>query len=338
MISVVIPAFNAAATLDLCLDALACQTVAADSYEVLVVDDGSSDDTPSRAAAHPGVRLLSQAHAGPAAARNLGVRQARGEIVLFTDADCAPAPDWIERMAAPFSAEEGGAPPVAGVKGTYRTSQTQLVARFVQAEYEEKYRRMARQDTIDFVDTYSAGYRRDAFVESGGFDTRFPVDSVEDQELSFRLARRGYRMVFVPQAQVTHWGHPRSLAAYWRRKFKIGYWKVIVVRQHPGKLWSDSHTPQSLRLQILLVALIGLCLLGAILWPPLGWGSAAAALLFLATTFPFSYYEWGKDRAVAVAAPLLFLTRALALGVGFVAGLAATITPGKRAAAGPGDR
>ena len=322
MISVIVPAFNAAATIDLCLDALAHQTVSPDSHEVLVVDDGSGDDTRARVEARPDVRLLSQAHAGPAAARNLGVQHARGEIVLFTDADCAPAPDWIEQMSASLQAKPAtGAAPITGVKGAYWTRQRQLVARFVQAEYEEKYRRMARQETIDFVDTYSAGYRRDVFVATGGFETSFPVDSVEDQEFSFRLARRGYRMVFVPQARVYHLGHPTTLAAYWRRKFKIGYWKVAVVRRHPGKLWRDSHTPATLRVQILLVALLGLCLLGAILWPPLRWGGAVAALLFVATTLPFSYEAWRKDRAVAVATPLLFLARALALGMGFAAGL-----------------
>jgi hypothetical protein len=153
VVSVIVPAYNAEATLGDCLAAL---------------------------------QLIRQPNAGPAAARNRGVQAARGEILLFTDADCAPTPDWIERLTEPFRAPE-----VAGAKGVYRTRQRELVARFVQLEYEDKYARMSRQDRIDFVDTYSAAYRRDVFLANGGFDALFPAASVEDQEFSFRLARKG---------------------------------------------------------------------------------------------------------------------------------------------------
>jgi cellulose synthase/poly-beta-1,6-N-acetylglucosamine synthase-like glycosyltransferase len=136
---------------------------------------------------------------GPAAARNHGVALAQGDLVLFTDADCAPAPDWVARLAATFNAPE-----VMGARGVYRTRQTSLVARFVQQEYQDKYDRTARRRAIDFIDTYSAGYRRAVFLENGGFETAFPVPSVEDQEFSFRLAEKGYRLVFAPDAVVYH--------------------------------------------------------------------------------------------------------------------------------------
>jgi glycosyltransferase involved in cell wall biosynthesis len=324
-ISVIVPAYNAATTIDRCLDAVAQQTAPREGYEILVVDDGSADETCIRVTQHRGVSLLTQDHAGPAAARNRGVERARGEIVLFTDADCAPAPDWIEHMVAPFGMSQApqpaAQPPVAGVKGAYLTRQRALVARFVQIEYEERYDRMAREEAIDFVDTYSAGYGREILIQNGGFDTSFPVASVEDQELSFRLARRGYRLVFVPQARVYHWGHPHTVAAYWRRKFKIGYWKVAVVRRHPGKLWRDSHTPPSLKVQMLLAALGGLCLLGGLFWSPVLWGIALSGVGFLLTALPFARRAWRRDPAVAAVAPTLLLVRALALGAGFVVGL-----------------
>jgi glycosyltransferase involved in cell wall biosynthesis len=328
MISVIVPAYNAEDTIGRCLDALQQQTTPRDFYEVLVVDDGSTDRTVSHAQGRAGVRIIAQAHAGPAAARNRGVEQARGEIVLFTDADCAPAGDWIEKLAAPLggageagSASESKASPVVGTKGVYRTQQTELVARFVQLEYEDKYDHMARQSTIDFIDTYSAGYRRDVFLAHGGFDTGFPDASVEDQEFSFRLAEERHRMVFVPEAVVTHWGHPRTVCSYWRRKLKIGYWKVRVHRAHPARLVNDSHTPQSLRVQVLLVGLAGLCLVGGLAWPPLAWGAAISALAFLLTALPFVRKAWRKDRHVAVVAPFLLVVRALALGLGFAAGV-----------------
>ena len=224
-VSVIVPADNAECTIDRCLSALLHQTVPRESYEVVVVDDGSSDGTRARVRHHDGVRLLTQDHAGPAVARNLGVKHAQGDIVLFTDSDCEPCEDWIEHMLAPFDDED-----IAGVKGAYLTRQHEIVARFAQVEYEDKYDHMVQEKYIDFVDTYAAGYRRDIFVDNGGFDAAFPVASVEDQEFSFRLARRGYRMVFVTEARVYHWGHPRNLWTYWQRKFRIGYWKVLVAR------------------------------------------------------------------------------------------------------------
>jgi lipopolysaccharide/colanic/teichoic acid biosynthesis glycosyltransferase/glycosyltransferase involved in cell wall biosynthesis len=317
-ISVVVPAYNAARTIDHCLTALADQTFPREDYEIIVVDDGSSDETCARVGAHAGVRLVTQTHAGPAAARNLGAQHAGGDILFFTDADCAPAEDWIERMSAPFDDEE-----IVGVKGTYVTRQREIVARFAQLEYEAKYDRMAQHRYIDFIDTYAAGYRRDVFLANGGFDPTFTYASVEDQEYSFRLARQGHKMVFVREASVCHLAHPRSVWAYWRRKSRIGYWKVLVTRRYPDKVWYDSHTPQILKAQILLVGLGLLCLLGALLWLPMLWGSAAATLLFLLSALPFVLKAWGKDPLVAVVSPGLLFLRALALGTGFAVGLVA---------------
>ena len=325
-VSVIIPAHQAGKTIDRCLQSLARQTVARETYEVLVVDDGSTDETRARVAAYSGVRLFTQGHAGPAAARNLGVQHARGAIVLFTDADCEPAQDWLERMTAPFGDEE-----TVGAKGAYLTKQRELVARFVQIEYEDRYdlmlRRMTQRDRIDFVDTYAAGYRRDILVVSGGFETCFPSASVEDQELSFRLAQQGHKLVFVPDARVYHWGHAHNVWDYWCTKFNIGYWKVLVHRRYPEKLWQDSHTPQVLKAQIVLVGIGGFCLLGSVLWPPLLWGLALSGLVFLASTLPFVYKAWKKDPPVTIIAPGLLFVRALALGMGFAAGLASNRAP-----------
>ncbi|MFW6162477.1 MAG: sugar transferase [Planctomycetota bacterium] len=313
MISVVVPAYDAAGTLGRCLRALSRQTVDRDRYEVIVVDDGSTDATADVARAH-GVRVVRQENAGPAAARNRGAREARGELLLFTDADCAPARDWIERLSAPFSDPE-----VVGAKGVYRTRQRSLVARFVQLEYEGKYARMARQEQVDFIDTYSAAYRRDVFLANGGFETLFPTASVEDQELSFRLARKGYRLVFVPDAVVTH-VHDVTPLQYARRKLNIGTWKALLLRWHPERAVRDSHTPQVLKLQLGLAGLLCVSLLAVPFWPPAGWGALAALLLFFGSSLPFLLRVVREDPPVVLVTPVLLLLRALALGFGLAVG------------------
>jgi glycosyltransferase involved in cell wall biosynthesis len=136
--SVIVPAYQAEGTIGACVRALNAQTLPRDRYEIIVVDDDSTDRTANVAREAGADRVLTVPHGGPAAARNAGVDAARGEIVLFTDADCEPSPEWLERMVAPLAD-----PGVTGAKGTYRTRQRALMARLVQLEYEFRYERMA---------------------------------------------------------------------------------------------------------------------------------------------------------------------------------------------------
>jgi cellulose synthase/poly-beta-1,6-N-acetylglucosamine synthase-like glycosyltransferase len=310
--SVVVPVYNGSATLDACLEALVNQTIDAALYEVIVVDDGSEDGSADMATRH-GVQVLRQAHSGAAAARNHGAQEARGDLLLFTDADCEPLPDWIEKMLAPFAELS-----VIGVKGAYWTRQHSVVARFAQAEYEEKYEHLGRARNIDFVDTHSAAYRRETFVDAGGFDPSFAFD--EDQEFSYRLAKAGHRLVFERGARVWH-RHPSSVWQYMRRKVIIGRWKVKVHMVHPSKLVYDSYTPWTQRAQLVLLALTlgtGIAALaGALPWIlPI-----ASLTLGLLATIPLLRKAMDHGWAVTVLAPAMTLVRALALMSGIAWGV-----------------
>ena len=311
--SVIIPAYNAAGTIADCLTALAHQTTVRALYEIIVVDDGSTDATRAIAEKYSDVRVMTTTHRGAAAARNVGARAARGDIFLFTDADCAPTENWIAAMFAPFADAR-----VVGAKGIYRTRQRERIARFVQLEYEEKYARMSRAPTIDFIDTYSAAYRRDALLANSGFDETLPV--AEDQEFSFRLAQQGRRLMFAPEAIVYH-RHVATLGAYVRRKFRIGYWKVRVHVRHPSKVWHDSHTPPTLKLQTVLFLAI-LAVMSAAVFVPMAWGLVAllAAILFV-SALPLVGFVARRDPALALIALPMIGARAGALGAGLVAGV-----------------
>ncbi len=311
--SVIIPAYNAERTLANTLQALLQQTIPREEYEIIVVDDGSTDKTGEIARALAD-RVIHQENRGPAAARNAGVHAARGDIVLFTDADCEPLPDWIEKMTAPFADPE-----VVGTKGAYLTRQRSFIARFVQLEYEDRYDRMAKFEQIDFIDTYSAAYRRDIFLANKGFDTIFPTASVEDQEFSFRLAQKGYKMVFVPEARVYHL-HNNTLKAYLRRKFYIGYYKALLTRWLPERLINDTHTPQVLKVQLLLIALFLMSLPLPVISPSLWWIPLGLIVLFYLSSVPFLIKILKRDPPVFLPALLYLPARALALGSGFLVG------------------
>ncbi len=140
---------------------------------------------------------------------------------------------------------------VVGAKGAYRTLQKSLVARFVQIEYEDKYRLMARLADIDFIDTYSAAFRRDRFLAMAGYDTLFPVACAEDVELSYRMSARGWKMKFAPDAIVYH-THPETLSKYLKKKYKFAFLaRSFAVRKNRSKAMKDSHTPQVMKVQLL---------------------------------------------------------------------------------------
>jgi lipopolysaccharide/colanic/teichoic acid biosynthesis glycosyltransferase/glycosyltransferase involved in cell wall biosynthesis len=312
MISVVVPAYNAGETLADCLQALQNQSISPDNYEIIVVDDGSTDCTTNIAHRFE-VTVLTQLNQGAAAARNAGAKAAHGDLLLFTDADCVPSYNWIEILSSPFMDAR-----VMGVKGAYRTRQREVIARFVQIEYEDKYDRTARLDQIDFIDTYSAAYRRDNFLLNDGFDPR--LRELEDQEFSFRLAHKGYRLVFMPAAVVYH-RHNSTLRAYFKRKFEIGYWKSLLAKWHPDKVVRDSHTPQVEKIQIGLVAFMLSYLPIAIFTGDSFWVEGLIISFFVLSTVPFVIKATRKDLAVGVLSPALLWIRSLALGFGLLAGL-----------------
>lgn len=314
-VSVIVPAYNSQKFIGKCIEALLAQKYQCEDYEVIVIDDGSTDKTADIIRAYP-VKYLFQKNQGPAAARNIGAKEARGEIILFTDSDCVPSENWIEEMMKPFEKPE-----VAAVKGAYKNGQKSIMARFAQLEFEERFEMLKRAKSIDMIDTYSAGYRKDIFLQMGGFDTSFPVANNEDTELSYRMSKLNYKMVFNPEAVVYHLNHPSSLKRYMRLKFWRGYWRMVVYKKFPDKMLKDTYTPQTLKLQILFLFLF---LAGA----PCSLVSSKGIYPFLITaisfcvvSLPFWVLAVRKDPVIGILAPFFLSIRAASLGFGMLYGV-----------------
>jgi cellulose synthase/poly-beta-1,6-N-acetylglucosamine synthase-like glycosyltransferase len=315
LISVIVPAYNAEETIESCIKALLNQSFPKKRYEVIVVDDGSTDKTCQVASKYP-IRIVKQRHSGPAAARNFGARVARGEILLFTDSDCIPSNNWIKNMVKPLENER-----IVGVAGTYKTfNKEKIIARFAGYEIEERHTKLRKEKFIDFVGTYSAAYRKKIFKKFGGFDTSFPIASGEDPELSFKISKSGLKLVFQPNAFVYH-RHPDNLLKFLKQKFWRGYWRVLLYKKHKEKIFRHSYTPKSLFVEEALTGLTCLLLLfGLFRIVPIFFGLLFFLLIFL-LTLPFSFKIFKKDKEVGIISPVIIILRNFSTGLGIVFGL-----------------
>lgn len=197
-LSVIVPVRDGGEAFARCLSALGRSR--ASGVELIVVDDGSLDDSAARAAA-AGARVLRTSGAlGPGAARNLGARSAEGEWLLFTDADCEVGFDTLAVAAG--AARRGDAD---ALFGSY--DDAPAAPGFV-ARYKNLYHHYVHQRAGSTAQSFWAGcgaVRRDAFLAVGGFDERrYPRPSIEDIELGYRLTDAGYRIRFQPDLTVKH--------------------------------------------------------------------------------------------------------------------------------------
>ncbi len=201
-ISVIIPVYNGADYLNLCLQAVAASDYRA--YESIVVDDGSTDDGRGIAAQFPlSLRVvhLADGPRGPAYARNRGAEAACGAILFFLDADVVLSPGALRRVANLFQERSD----VAAVFGSYdsRPAAAGMISR-----YRNLLHHFVHQDGNREASTFWAGcgaIRRSVFEEIGGFDDkRFSCPSIEDIELGYRLRQSGHRILLDKGLQGTH--------------------------------------------------------------------------------------------------------------------------------------
>lgn len=218
-VSVITPAKDAAATLPALLVALAAQEPVAGGVEVLVVDDGSSDETRAIAAAHPVVtRVVDGGGVGPGAARNAGVAVATGTVLAFTDADCVPEPCWLRQALAVLDA---GADLVQG--------------RVVAAGPVGPFDRTVRVEQLSpLYETANLVVRRALFERVGGFQPwlspKRSKELGEDVWLGWRAVRAGARTAFAPDAVVTHAVFPGTPRSFVTEQLRRRYFPELAAR------------------------------------------------------------------------------------------------------------
>ncbi len=258
LVSVVIAAYNDAAHLAECLDALARQDYGRDNYEVVVVDDGSTDETSAVVRALSWVRYLYQENAGPSSARNLGVRKSKGGIIAFTDSDCVPEPGWLSALVAVFEAGDErlgavGGPHIGHPDDALFAREMDLFLHRI--GWATGYiKGSPHPGKVGHVASCNAAYKRHVFLRAGGF--RPGLFPGEDVDLDRRIRKIGYHIQFTPVARVLH--HRPADKTAWRRMLRsYGESSGNIIRLHgPFRL---IHVLSPLLLGNLLLILV-LCL------------------------------------------------------------------------------
>jgi glycosyltransferase involved in cell wall biosynthesis len=233
-ISVVIATCNRLSMLKNCLKSLEQQLYPKDLFEVVVVDDGSSDDTGSflqsfssgttlrfRAVFHP--------NKGVSFSRNVGIEKASFDIIAFTDDDCILPLDWLEKISSCWESVDKSVAGIGGPLHTVTSQNDSFVSQYL--SYVDEFNhipvikagiirpvhvsRLTGREIIPYLRTSNASFRKSCLLEVDGFDPSFRIPGGEDPDLCYRLLGKGYRFQFEPCLEVYH-NSRESIRAYFK--------------------------------------------------------------------------------------------------------------------------
>ncbi|MEV0828786.1 glycosyltransferase family 2 protein [Nonomuraea rubra] len=341
-LSVVICSYNGAARLDRTLDALRTHPI----LEIVVVDDASHDGTGDVARDHGATVIRHERNRGAAAARDTGLRAAKGQVVAFLDDDCEPSPRWAELLLDAYAEEGviGAGGPIVPVTGdgflprflernnrheplelelTVSAALPYRLWLYLRRQWGTAGPRRGRRD----VHAFSGGnmsFERERLLAAGGFDTRFRY-AAEEEDLSRRLRRdRPGRLVFVPGATAGHRYTP-TVRGLLRRSLAYGRGAAMQFLKWPGV------RPTLFPWPVLVAGLA----LAAVRWP----GLAVVAGLLPLLLYPVGLRNVPAGRIEALADPYLRLAQEACENVGFLHGLWAfrRMFAGDRAGRGGGQ-
>lgn len=233
MLSVIIPNRNGGATIDLCLTAVFASRH--QDFEVIVVDDASTDDSLARIQRHPCRLIRLERHGGASKARNSGAGASRGDILFFLDADCLPTPDTL-RMAEEAARQHG---PAVIIGGTYTPIPADPCFFSTFQSIYINYCETKHMQEPDYIATHALVIHAETFRQSGGFPEDF-LPILEDVDFSHRLRRQGFKLLMAPNLLVRHLFNFNLRGSLANARRKSHYWLCYSLRNHD--LLADSGT------------------------------------------------------------------------------------------------
>jgi cellulose synthase/poly-beta-1,6-N-acetylglucosamine synthase-like glycosyltransferase len=226
-VTVVICAYNAGSTLDECLH----HTCALEypDLQIIVVDDGSTDDTAEIARRYPAVELVAIPHAGLSTARNEGFRRARGDLIAYLDSDAYPSPEWLHYLALGLDG-----PTVGGVGGpNLPPADDPIGAHIVARAPGGPVHVLVSDDRAEHVPGCNMAFWRAVLEEVGGFDPVY-TSAGDDVDVCWKTLDRKWEIGFHPAALVWHHRRP-GLRPYLRQQLGYGRSEALVEARHPDR-------------------------------------------------------------------------------------------------------
>jgi glycosyltransferase involved in cell wall biosynthesis len=217
--SIIIPTYNRPEQITACLKSLSRLDYPRGRFEVIVIDDGGNRSLqPIVSSFSEGldVTLIKQINAGPAAARNIGAKKAKGDFLVFIDDDCAPCPNWLHNLSARCfrTPDQGiGGKTLNGLPHNLFSSASQAILDVVYAYYNTGPKQPL------FFASNNLALPADLFHAIGGFDDTFATS--EDRDICDRWKQQGFRLTYAPEVLLYH-SHALNICTFWRQHFNYG--------------------------------------------------------------------------------------------------------------------
>jgi succinoglycan biosynthesis protein ExoA len=290
-VSVIVPVRNEARFIERTLSQLVGQDYDRDRFEIIVVDGESTDGTPALvekfAAEHANVRLFSNPKRLSSAARNIAVREARGDVVLLVDGHCdLPGGCCLRDLADAFArsgADCLGRPQPQDIARATALQRSIAAARSSRLGHHPDSFIYSSAESFVPAKSVAVAYRREVFEKLGGFDERF--DACEDVEFNHRVDRAGLRCFFTPRI-AAHYAPRGTLGGLFQQLFRYGRGRVRLGRKHAGTL-------------TIMTLLPALFVLGCVLGPAGAWLSSWLAVAYLTTLATYLAMVLAGSLAVA---------------------------------------
>lgn len=233
LVSVIVPVLNASSHIDDCIMSLIDQDFPRTQYEIIIVDNGSKDDTLNILKRYKGhIEIFSESKKGSYAARNNGIAGSKGKIIAFTDADCIADKNWIKELCKAFISEDIGCV-VGNVKAYPGKSLIEIFSKnkgilSQKVGLESKF--------LPYGQTANMAFRKDVFETIGEFDNS--LISGGDADISWRMQiETGYKLVYCQNSIVEH-RHRTSLKGLFKQQFRYGFGRISLYKKYDDRMKS----------------------------------------------------------------------------------------------------